>query len=431
MRKFWIFLVSALLLVSCGNGWWNEVSYRDEPLPNDFDTVIVAHHQEIADSIRDYVEDVYGKSKSVGTTDTNLTVKGQGIDLLFSAKGDSNADLTDPDLPKSESDLDIELVLTADNPIFPTRFELAVDGMLGLITEWQKAYFKISDVMIEMGDQADIANQMMSMVKLFEDKWIVTDPTEDPAYDPDTADLAQNLPEVLEAIADELPNYPIFSLVEAKGEEEDYYIYSVSIDEENIASLAAIVAQRLNPNMEQAEIDQMKQDMVENMSAEDLVGDLRVHKKAPQLWSITASATGEDGSTGTLDIANAADTAHFKVTDSQDGVEIEVQVEKWDADTGTVSLKSNNELIVFGSFRLDVEDMNGTISADLDVHNIPNLTEPLKVSFTSVNQSTEDSSLEIVIPQDAISAADLGLAGIGTPTIGLPQDESEIITETE
>jgi len=67
-----------------------------------------------------------------------------------------------------------------------------------------------------MADQPDIAAQMMAMTQLFQDKWIVMDPTQSPDYDPSTADLAQNLPQVFRAIADELPNNPLFELVESK-----------------------------------------------------------------------------------------------------------------------------------------------------------------------------------------------------------------------
>jgi len=75
--------------------------------------------------------------------------------------------------------------------------------------------------------------------------------------------------------------------------------------------------------------------------------------------------------------------------------------------------------VVFGSFGIDMKDLNSSIQADMDVHNIPNLTQPLKVIFSSENLSSEDASVNIVAPQDAISADDLGL-GFAGPSITPP-----------
>jgi len=48
--------------------------------------MIAAHHQKLADAIREYIQNVYGTDKTSGTTDTQLNVVGEGIDLVFRAK---------------------------------------------------------------------------------------------------------------------------------------------------------------------------------------------------------------------------------------------------------------------------------------------------------------------------------------------------------
>ena len=60
-----------------------------------------------------------------------------------------------------------------------------------------------------------------------------------------------------------------------------------------------------------------------------------------------------------------------------------------------------------GTFTYDMHDMNGSISADMQIKNIPTLPAPISLTFTTTSTSKEDASVSITEPEDAISAADL------------------------
>lgn len=53
----------------------------NEPMANDFATVIAAHHQSIADDILAFSDDLYGIEKSSGESQANVSVTTDGLDV--------------------------------------------------------------------------------------------------------------------------------------------------------------------------------------------------------------------------------------------------------------------------------------------------------------------------------------------------------------
>jgi len=65
----------------------------------------------------------------------------------------------------------------------------------------------------------------------------------------------------------------------------------VTVAKENIANLMIVVAQELNPELDDVQLSEMRQNIIQDVDTDGLIGDLKIHSRAPGLWSVVA--TGE------------------------------------------------------------------------------------------------------------------------------------------
>lgn len=173
-------------------------------------------------------------------------------------------------------------------PIFPTEVDLVVDTGLELIAYGQILYLKLNDPSLSLKDNEDVVAQIMTMVQLFSGQWLEFDPSEVAQGDDFSEGVGNNFPKLLEELAAMLPTKPIFALVEDQPQDGEYYVYTVTLDAENIADIFAHLARVADPTMEQEEIDEIREEMESDFDPEDFAGLLSIHSKNPGDWKFSA-----------------------------------------------------------------------------------------------------------------------------------------------